>query len=71
VAAGYFQIPFQLREFDAVRSILKEYRHLRIDLADACPIRLAEEFETGDILTLDKDFTIYRWGRNKPFPPLI
>jgi len=28
---------------------------------------MAEEFGTGDILTLDKDFAIYRWGQNKLF----
>jgi hypothetical protein len=28
---------------------------------------LAGEFETPDILTLDSDFMIYRWGRNRPF----
>jgi len=28
---------------------------------------MADELETGAILTLDKDFRIYRWGRNKPF----
>jgi hypothetical protein len=32
---------------------------------------LADEFETADILTLDKDFDIYRWGRNKPFRILL
>jgi predicted nucleic acid-binding protein len=37
------------------------------DLADACLIRLADEFGTGDILTLDRDFAIYRWGKNKLF----
>jgi hypothetical protein len=28
---------------------------------------LGRQLGTGDILTLDRDFTIYRWGRNKPF----
>ena len=65
---GIFEIPFQLsRESVPVRSILRKYRDRRIDLADACLIRMAEEYGTGDILTLDKDFAIYRWGRNKPF----
>jgi len=32
---------------------------------------LADEFGTADILTLDKDFQIYRWGRNKPFRVLV
>jgi predicted nucleic acid-binding protein len=38
-----------------------------MDVADACLIHLATELETGDILTLDRDFRIYRWGANKPF----
>lgn len=68
VATGIFQIPFQLsRETVGVKQILRKYRDRRIDLADACLICLADEFETADILTLDKDFAIYRWGRNKPF----
>jgi predicted nucleic acid-binding protein len=67
-AEGIFQIPFQLsREAVAVRTILRKYQHRAIDLADACLIHLANEFETGDVLTLDKDFEIYRWGRNRAF----
>jgi uncharacterized protein len=69
VTAGLFQVPFPFqrsRQSEAVRSMLKKYRDRAIDLADACLIRMAEEFATGDILTLDKDF-VYRWGRNKPF----
>ena len=67
-ADGIFQIPFQLsREAVAVRTILRKYQDRAIDLADACLIHLANEFETGDVLTLDKDFEIYRWGRNRAF----
>jgi len=72
VVAGIFQVPFQLsREAGGVKQVLRKYRDRRIDLADACLIRLADEFETADILTLDKDFEIYRWGRNKPFRLLL
>jgi predicted nucleic acid-binding protein len=68
VGEGIFQIPFQLtREAAGVRLILRKYQDRAIDLADACLIHLADEFETGDILTLDKDFEIYRWRRNKVF----
>ena len=68
VTAGIFQIPFQLsRESAGVKGILKKYRDQEIDFADACLIRMAEEFETADVLTLDRDFALYRWGRNKPF----
>jgi uncharacterized protein len=68
MAAGIFQVPFQLsREAAGVKQILRKYRDRKIDLADACLIRLADEFGTADILTLDGDFAIYRWGRNKTF----
>ncbi len=68
VAAGVFQIPFQLsRESAGVKHVLRKYRDREIDLADACLIRLADEFGTADILTLDQDFLIYRWGKNKSF----
>ena len=72
VTAGIFQISCQLSsESDAVKSILRKYYDQRIDLADACLIRMAEQFETGDILTLDKEFAVYRWGRNRPFHILL
>jgi predicted nucleic acid-binding protein len=68
VAAGIFQIPFQLsRDTAGVKHVLRKYRDRQIDLADACLIRLADDFGTGDILTLDQDFAVYRWARNKPF----
>src|SRR5208337_4288333 len=35
---------------------LREYRDLAPDFADACLIQLADELDTGDILTLDGDF---------------
>jgi predicted nucleic acid-binding protein len=72
VSAGIFQIAFQLsREAAGVKQVLRKYRDRQIDLADACLIRLADEFGTGDILTLDRDFEIYRWGRNKAFRMLL
>jgi predicted nucleic acid-binding protein len=72
VVAGIFQLPFQLsREASGVKQVLRKYRDRKIDLADACLIRLADEFETADILTLDKDFEIYRWRKNKPFRILL
>ena len=67
-----FQVPFSVaRSASAVRRILRRYRDQNIDLADACLIRLAEEVETGEILTLDADFRVFRWRRNRPFELLI
>src|SRR5260370_30547384 len=68
IAAGIFQVPFQLsRETAAVKQLLRKYRDRKIDLADACLIRLADQFGPANILTLDRVFPIFRWGHNKPF----
>lgn len=72
VASGLFQIPFRLTASAAeLKRTLLKYRDIEIDLADACLIHLAAELNTGDILTLDSDFRVYRWGANKPFRNLI
>lgn len=72
VEQGVFQTPFSLsRSAAAVRRLLRKYRDRPIDLADACLICLAEELNTGTILTLDHDFEFYRWNRTRAFDPLI
>jgi len=68
VEAGIFQVPFQIsNSATGLKRTLKKYQDRQIDLADACLVEMANEYETGDILTLDNDFRIYRWGKNKVF----
>jgi predicted nucleic acid-binding protein len=68
VERGIFQIPFQLSHSAApVRSIIRKYRDLPADFADACLIHLADQLNAEDILTLDGDFKLYRWRRNRRF----
>jgi hypothetical protein len=70
--SGAFQIPFHLASDAAeIHCIPRRYRDREADLAGACSIHLANELRTGEILTLDRDFEIYRWGTNKRFQPLI
>jgi predicted nucleic acid-binding protein len=72
VAKGTFQIPFQLSACASeIRQILRKYRDTPADFADACLIHMADQLNTGDILTLDSDFKHYRWRRNKRFRMLI
>jgi predicted nucleic acid-binding protein len=72
VEQGMIQIPFQLSQSAAaVGMLLKKYRDLPTSLADICLIYLADQFNTGDILTLDRDFLTYRWRRNRPFRLVI
>ena len=72
VESGAFQVPLHLsRAAAAVRRELRRYREVPADFADACLIVLAEELSAGEILTLDRDFEIYRWSRTKPFRLLV
>jgi len=72
VSNGSFQIAFDLSlQSIRVRALLRQYGRVPMDLADACLVCMAEEFETGRILTLDNDFNIYRWAGNKRFEMLL
>ena len=72
VAQGVFLIPFQLSRATApLRNIMRKYSDLPADFADACLIHLADELNTGEILTLDQDFIYYRWRKTRRFDLLI
>jgi predicted nucleic acid-binding protein len=72
IQQGTFRLAFDLsRSLDSVLELMKKYRDTPADFADACLIQMADELDTGDILTLDSDFTHYRWRRVKHFHLLI
>lgn len=69
---GFFGIPLQIsRAALRIREIMRKYRDTPADFADACLIAMAEQLDTGDILTLDSDFAHYRWKRTRRFRLLI
>jgi uncharacterized protein len=72
IESGALEIGFKLNESAGrVQAILRKYRDTPADFADACLIHMADELDTGDILTLDSDFAHYRWRRTRPFRMLI
>jgi len=55
-----------------IKNLIKKYRNLPMDLADASLVILAEEKKIADILSVDfRDFGAYRWKERKPFNNLI
>jgi len=69
---GTFQIPYQVMGRTAILArLLSKYADVPMAFADACLVDLADELGTGRILTLDDDFRVYRWGRNRPFDLLL
>jgi predicted nucleic acid-binding protein len=72
IQEGQLEIPFQLVHMaDKVLACYTKYRDTPCDFADACLIQMANELDTGDILTLIGDFKHYRWRRNRAFNLLI
>jgi predicted nucleic acid-binding protein len=72
VERGIFLVPYRLTDRAAsVLKLLKKYADVPMDLADACLVDMATAYQTERILTLDRDFQVYRWGRNRPFKLLL
>jgi predicted nucleic acid-binding protein len=57
-------------EIASIQQLMKSYRNVPMSLADACLVRMAEIYESSEIMTLDSDFTIYRKSRRKVIPLL-
>jgi uncharacterized protein len=69
---GEIVIPFRLAvSAQSVLELMRKYADTPCDFADACLIAMANELDTGDILTLDSDFKHYRWRRNRRFRLLV
>lgn len=53
-------------------SLMRRYRDLPMDLADASLVILAEQLGEGRILSTDlRDFAGYRWKNTRPFTNLL
>lgn len=71
LAGGATLVPPSLTMLRRCRVLLEKYADLPMDYADATLVVLAEELETDLILTTDRrDFSVYRFGRDRPFKVL-
>ena len=56
----------------AIRTLMEQYAHLPMDLADASLVLAATQLEEGRILSTDRrDFDTYRWKDTEPFHNLL
>ena len=62
---------FALRdELAAVQRLVHRYRDRPMSLADACLVRLAELYDDAAVLTVDRDFAVYRKHSRQAIPLL-
>jgi len=66
VDRGLVRLPFRLEaETGPIRRLLSRYSNVPMSLADACLVRMSERLSDSVLLTLDRDFKVYRkHGRN-------
>jgi predicted nucleic acid-binding protein len=61
VSRGVLEIALDLeRESAAIATLMRRYGNQRMDLADGCVVRMAELVEDCQVLTVDRDFLVYR-----------
>jgi len=69
VASGAVAIELALRdELDSVRRLVHRYRDRPMSLADACLVRLAELYDDAQVMTVDRDFSVYRKHSRQAIP---
>ena len=67
---GDLEIALRLDDNTAeVLALTKKYRDQKMDLADACVVRMSELFEDCVVYTVDRrDFSVYRRHSRRPIP---
>ena len=69
LAGGTLTIEFGLMaELAAVRRLVSRYKDKPMSLADACMVRLAEIYDEASVITLDRDFAVYRKNGRQVIP---
>ena len=72
-ARGAFEIcALGPEHLSRIPELVRKYRDLPMDLADASLVILAEHLKSGRILSTDqRDFGAYRWKSRRPFHNLL
>lgn len=71
IERGVVKVALPLGEhIGPVRALFERYENESTSLADACLIRLSELFDPCRVLTLDRDFWVYRRHGRKVVPTL-
>ena len=66
------KVAFHLEDHvEAVARLIRKYASIPMSLADGCLVRMAELSAESRILTLDRDFRLYRKGGRHVVPVIM
>ena len=72
IEQGLIQTPFHLQEATtSVKRLMVRYANVPMSLADACLIRMAEQYSESAVMTCDSDFRVYRKHRRQVIPTIM
>jgi predicted nucleic acid-binding protein len=69
---GALVMAFQFKEErTAIHKLMVKYTNIPMSFADACLVRMTELYPHSVVLTLDRDFLIYRKHGNQPITTIM
>jgi len=68
---GALRIAFQLEDNVSAVRLMARYARVPMSLADACLVRMAEAHTDSRVLTLDRDFRLYRKHGRHAIPAIM
>jgi predicted nucleic acid-binding protein len=72
VRRGVLSLPFSIvEEADQIAGLLAKYASVPMSLADACIVRMAEQYPRSLVMTIDSDLSIYRKHRRLAIPSMM
>ena len=72
LGSGLLEVSFSvIAEQAALAKLTRKYADLPMSLADACLVRMAEQFPGATVLTLDAHFRVYRKNGRQALPVLM
>ena len=72
ITGAVLRVDFRLAsEAEAVQRLMNKFESVPMSLADACIVRMTELDSASLVLTLDRDFRVYRRNRRQLVPTLM
>ena len=70
---NFMTVPFFLgdNERKDIRRLMVKYANVPMSFADACLVKMSEQYSKSVVLTLDSDFLIYRRYGNQFIPTIM
>ena len=69
ITRGALRLEFSLStEIEAVRRLMVRYRDIGASLADICLVRMSEIHARCEVMTIDRDFLVYRRDGRRTIP---